>query len=461
VANIFQHSSPKVGLRRAKRDWRRVRHSLERIYRSAVSAADPARILKARVRSAGKNIIIQTGRGRLTIPLGKRTYLIGVGKGADRAAPVWSRLLGKQLKAGIFIVRDRVIRRRLPCIDFAVAGHPLPDARSLDAARRCKRLLAAAGADDLVIVFLMGGASSLLAEPAADITLADKRTATALLLKSGMAIAEINAVRKHLSAVKGGGLLRAAYPARVVTLAISDVLGNDRSVIGSAPSFHDPTTFKDALRLVRRYRLTRRMPKGVLRRLQMGARREVPETVKPGSDLARKTRYILLADNRTALAAAKRQAEALGFKTKILNASLDGDAGERARELAAEIKRLARKKSRTPLCLLLGGETTVEVTGKGLGGRNQEFALASALALAGSAGVYLLSAASDGSDGPTDAAGAFIDKTTLPRARRLGLNAWAALRRNDSYHFFRRIGGLFRPGPTGTNVLDFVIAIVE
>jgi glycerate-2-kinase len=212
---------------------------------------------------------------------------------------------------------------------------------------------------------------------------------------------------------------------------------------------------------MRRYRLTNRMPKAALRHLRIGARKKIPETVKPGSDLARKSRYILLADNRTALAAAKRQAELLGYKTKILNAALDGDARNRARELAAQIKRLARKKSRPPLCLLLGGETTVRVRGKGLGGRNQEFALASALALAGSAGVYLLSAASDGSDGPTDAAGAFIDETTVSRARRVGLNALAALRRNDSYHYFRRLGDLFRPGPTGTNVLDFVIAIVE
>ncbi len=456
MATSFQHPTIRNAL-----GSRRARRALERIYRSAVAAADPARILKARVGTAGKNLIVKTGRRRSRIPFGKSTYLIGVGKGADRAAPVLSSLLGKQLKAGLFIARDRGIRRRLPRIEIVVAGHPLPDARSLDAARRCRRLLAGAGAEDLVIVFLMGGASSLLVEPAPGLTLADKRAATTLLLRSGMPIAEMNAVRKHLSAVKGGGLLRAAYPARVVTLAISDVLGNDRSVIGSAPSFHDPTTFEDALRLMRRYRLTNRMPKAALRHLRIGARKKIPETVKPGSDLARKSRYILLADNRTALAAAKRQAELLGYKTKILNAALDGDARNRARELAAQIKRLARKKSRPPLCLLLGGETTVRVRGKGLGGRNQEFALASALALAGSAGVYLLSAASDGSDGPTDAAGAFIDETTVSRARRVGLNALAALRRNDSYHYFRRLGDLFRPGPTGTNVLDLVIAIVE
>jgi len=465
VAKTFHRRALKTSRRRGASQRplgsKSARRALELVYHSAVAAADPALILKQRVRIAGKHLIVDSAGGRLTLPLGRRNFLIGVGKGADRAAPVLSRLLGKRLNRGIFIVRDRVIRRRLPRIDFLVAGHPLPDERSVDAARRCIRLLADAGAEDLVIVFLMGGASSLLVAPAPGLTLADKRKATALLLKSGMAIADMNAVRKHLSAVKGGGLLRAAQPARVATLAISDVLGNDPAVIGSAPSFHDPTTFQDALRLLRKHKILGRMPKAARRRLDAGVRQRIPETVKPGTALSRKSRFALLADNRTALRAAKEKAEALGFKTTILDSSIEGDARKRARELAAKVKKLARKKSRARLCLLLGGETTVKVKGKGLGGRNQEFALASALDLVGSGGIYLLSAASDGSDGPTDAAGAFVDATTVTKARGLGLNPLAALRRNDSYHFFRRLGDLFRPGPTGTNVLDFVIAIVE
>ena len=465
MAKTFHRRAFKTSRRRRAQkrpfDSSGARRTLELIYDSAVAAADPARILKQRVRIAKKNLIVESAGGRLIVPLGRRNFLIGVGKGADRAAPVLSRLFGKRLDRGIFVVRDRVIRRRPPRIDFLVAGHPLPDERSVDAARRCTRLLAHAGPEDLVIVFLMGGASSLLDAPAPDLTLADKRKATALLLKSGMAIAEMNAVRKHLSGIKGGGLLRAAHPASVVTLAISDVLGNDPSVIGSAPSFYDPTKFQDALRLLRKHKLLGRIPKGVKRHLDAGARGKIPETVKPGSALSRKSRFALLADNRTALAAAKAKAEALGFKTTILKSNLDGDARKRARELAAKVKKLARRESGAPLCLLLGGETTVQVRGKGLGGRNQEFALASALDLDGSGGIYLLSAASDGSDGPTDAAGAFVDGTTVTRARRLGLNPVAALRRNNSYPCFRRLGDLFRPGPTGTNVLDFVIAIVE
>jgi glycerate-2-kinase len=306
----------------------------------------------------------------------------------------------------------------------------------------------------------MGGASSLLVEPAAGLTLADKREVFSLLLKSGMAIAEMNAVRKHLSAVKGGGLLRRAAPAPVITFAISDVIGNDPSVIGSAPSYYDPTTFRDALSLLGRYKLLSRVSPRVRRHLADGNAGKTPETVKPGSAVARRSHFLLLADNRTALAAAKREAEALGLGATIMTSTLSGDARTRARELARKLKAM-RKPSRAPRCLLLGGETTVRVTGRGRGGRNQEFALASAAALAGCRGVYLLTAASDGSDGPTDAAGAFVDGETLKRAAACRLDPARALQQNNSYGFFARVGDLFRPGPSGTNVLDFVIALVD
>lgn len=374
--------------------------------------------------------------------------------------PALSKLFGVRLKRGICVVRDRVARRRLPRISIMVAGHPLPDRRSIGAARRCVQMLSEAGRRDTIIVFLMGGASSLLVEPAPGITLADKRRVFSLLLKSGMAIAEMNAVRKHLSAIKGGGLLRSAAPAPVITFAISDVIGNDPSVIGSAPSFYDPTTFKDARSLLRRYKLLHRVSARVRRHLADGAAGKVPETVKPRNALARRGRFLLLADNRTALAAAKREAEALGFRATIVTSALSGEARSRARELAKKLGAMT-ETSRQPRCLLLGGETTVRVTGRGRGGRNQEFALASAAALAGCRGVCLLSAASDGSDGPTDAAGAFVDGATLKRAAALRLDPGRALKQNDSYTFFARLGDLFRPGATGTNVLDFVIALVD
>ena len=312
------------------------------------------------------------------------------------------------------------------------------------------------------IVFLMGGASSLLVEPTGGITLRDKQSATAALLKSGMPIRETNCVRKHISGIKAGGLLRAAYPARVLTLAISDVIGDDPTVIGSAPSFHDFTTFRDAWTILEKHSLTNKIPSTVRKHLLRGARGEIPETLKPGSVLSSRTPFVVIANNKDALAAAEEKAESLGFAVKVLTAKLSGDAQSKARGVCRKLKSTLRDKKsrRRPLCFLLGGETTVSVKGKGLGGRNQEFALASALELSECRGISLLSAASDGSDGPTDAAGAFVDGETFARARELGIDPYRALRDNDSYHFFEPLGDLFSPGPTGTNVLDFSIALV-
>jgi glycerate-2-kinase len=434
---------------------------LKHIYRAAIAAADPARIIQQRVRVTGRNLIVRSERGRMVDPLGESVYLLGIGKGADRAMPSLSKLFGVRLKRGICIVRDPVVRRRLPRIEILTAGHPIPDERSLRATEVCLGMLSEARAGDLVVVYLMGGTSSLLVKPAPGVTLADERAVSSLLLKSGIPIDELNVVRKHLSLVKGGGLLRYADPARVVTLAISDVIGNDPSVIGSGPTVPDPSTFADALRTLRRYGLTRRVPESVRRHLNDGLHGRVDETVKPGSGPSHRSRFALLADNRTALAAARRQAEALGFRATIVTSTLSGEACSRARELAVMLKSIAKKESRAPRCFLLGGETTVKVRGRGTGGRNQEFALACSVELADCPGIYLLSAASDGSDGPTDAAGAFVDGETLRRAKSRRLEAGRALRQNNSHGFFARLGDLYKPGPTGTNVLDFIFVIVE
>jgi len=233
-------------------------------------------------------------------------------------------------------------------------------------------------------------------------------------------------------------------------------------VIGSAPSFHDPTTFGDAWRILAKYRLVERLPKRVVSHLARGVRGEIPETLKPGNALSRRSPFVVLANNKDALSAARSKAESLGFSATVLTADLSGDAQTRAREICSQLKSIrgAEPARRRPLCFLLGGETTVKVRGKGLGGRNQEFALASAIELRRCPGLFLLCAASDGSDGPTDAAGAFTDGDTFARAGSLGLDPYHALRDNNSYHFFERLEDLFRPGPTGTNVLDFVIALV-
>jgi glycerate 2-kinase len=441
---------------------RRARQSLQTIYEAAISAAQPSVLLKKRVEISGNALVIETARGRTRFPLTGKVYLVGLGKGADVSARLWQTLLGDRLEQGIFIVRDRIFRERFKRIAILPAGHPLPDHRGLNATKRCLEMLGRAGRNDCIIVFLMGGASSLLVRPASGITLEDKRAATAALLTSGMNIRDMNCARKHISAVKAGGLLRAAYPARVLTLAISDVIGDDPAVIGSAPSFHDSTTFSEAWRIVDKHGLANKIPRAVKNHLLRGIHGETPETLKPGSLLSKRSPYIVIATNQDSLLAAKKKAESLGFSAKILTSELSGDARLKAREICRQLKAILRKRNlpRRRLCLLLGGETTVGVKGKGLGGRNQEFALASALELSGCRGISLLSAASDGSDGPTNAAGAFVDGETFARARELGIDPYRALRENDSYHFFEPLSDLFRPGPTGTNVLDFVIALL-
>jgi len=477
----------------------RARAVLKEIYHAAIHAVQPALLLKKKLKISDSTLLVEGTQGQRRFSLTGNVYVAGVGKGVDLTAPLWGAFFENRFQGGVLLARERSFKGRaerisiavgdhpLPgerslagterCLDLlrersfkgraerisiAVGDHPLPGERSLAGTERCLDLLRSAGPKDWVVFFLMGGASSLLVKPAPGLTLEDKRTVTDLLLKSGMDISEMNCIRKHLSGVKAGGILRHAYPARVVTLAISDVPGDDPAVIGSAPSFHDPTTYRDAWNILRRYHLLNRTPPRARDYLLRGVRGEIPETLKPGSVLSGQSPLILLANNREALAAAKHKAESLGFKAIILTAELSGDNETRARELCSFLKQVKNgpRKYRRPHCFLLGGETTVRVRGKGMGGRNQEFALVSALELTGCTGLSMLSAGSDGSDGPTSAAGAFTDGGTISRARALGLDPYRALRNNDSYNFFSRLGELFCPGPTGTNVLDFKIVLL-
>jgi hydroxypyruvate reductase len=337
------------------------------------------------------------------------------------------------------------------------AGHPIPDARGLSATRRLIEVVRQAGP---LLFLLSGGASSLLIQPRPPVSLPDKIALSRLLLDSGASITEFNTVRKHLSLVKGGGLLRYARDP-IYTLMLSDVIGDDAAVIGSGPTVPDATTFGEALDILRRYDLVGRAPASVLRLLEAGCRGEVSETVKPDEPEAGRALAAVVGSNRTALAAAARLAEAAGWRVRELRQLLSGDTHAAARLFAWEIEAdiAATRTDGDRRCLLAGGETTVRVIGGGRGGRNQEFALALAGAIQGRR-VAVLSAGSDGIDGPTDAAGAFVDGSTLVRAKKAGLDAAALLAANDSYRFFERLGDLFRPGPTGTNVMDIKIALV-
>lgn len=431
--------------------------ALKAIYEAAVNAAQPSILLRKKLRLSDGSLAIAGRRGNSRFALTGGVFVIGAGKGVERTALFWQALFKERLKGGLLIGRDLASQSRSGKILSTAASHPLPDRRSLESAERCLRLLRGAGRQDYAVVFLMGGASSLLVKPAPGLTLEDKCKAAELLLKSGMNISEINCVRKHISAIKAGGLLRYAYPARLLTLAVSDVLGDDPTVIGSAPTFHDPTTYRDAWALLRRYGLLAQLPGRVRAHLSRGLRGEIPETLKPGSGLVREDHFVLLANNQDALSAARDKAQSLGFGATILTASLSGDTTTEAKRLCAFLTR--SRSYRRPHCFLLGGETTVTVRGRGRGGRNQEFALASAIELSGYSGFHLLSAGTDGSDGPTPAAGAFADGTTLSRAEALGLDARRTLRENDSYNFFKTLGELFCPGSTGTNVLDLKVIL--
>jgi hydroxypyruvate reductase len=338
----------------------------------------------------------------------------------------------------------------------------LPDEAGHTGARAIVGLAQQAGAGDLIFCVLSGGGSALLPCPADGISLDDKRQTTRILLDCGATIQETNAIRKHISKVKGGTLARLAFPATIISLILSDVIGDDLASIASGPTAPDATTFADCLSIARRYGVEKKIPTAVLHLLHRGADRRAEETPKVGDAVFRNVQNVLVGNNRLALEAARRGAQGLGYNTLLLSSFISGET----REVAAVHGAIAREIIATgnpvdrPACVISGGETTVTIRGAGLGGRNQEFALAAAVETAGLDNVVILSGGSDGTDGPTRAAGAVADGTTVARAKRIGLDARLFLRNNDSYHFFEPLGDLLVTGPTFTNVMDLRLVLV-
>jgi hydroxypyruvate reductase len=421
------------------------RELLEKLFRTAVAAAHPLHCLPPALPEPPP-------RGRLVV--------LAAGKGAGSLTDVAEQHYLARLPAtrldGIAVTRHGYGRptRHIPIIE---AGHPVPDEAGLAGTERALALAAAAGADDVVLVLLSGGASANWIAPAAGVTLTEKQATTRAMLRSGANIGEINCIRKHLSRIKGGRLARLAYPARVVTLAISDVPGDDPAVIGSGPTVADPTTLEEARALVRKYRLD--LPQAVTQALDNPAN----ESPKPGDPAFAGTTYRILARPADALNAAQALAKQAGYDCVVLGDRLQGEA----REVAAEHARLARdmRTQGRHVVILSGGELTVTLRGKGEGGPNQEYALALAIHLDGTKGIAALAADTDGTDGgrgrPDDPAGAFVNETTLARAQAAGLVPAAFLADNDSTGFFNGIGDLFTPGPTFTNVTDFRAIVVD
>jgi hydroxypyruvate reductase len=423
---------------------------------------DALAIFKASLEAAHPEKAVERALARVDASKYERIIVLGAGKASAAMARAVERVLGRRISAGLINTKDGHLAK-LKRIELAECSHPVPDERGVAGARRIAELAREAKAGDLVICLISGGGSALLPLPAGGVTLAEKQEATKLLLACGATIHEINAVRKHVSEIKGGQLARLAAPASVLSLLLSDVVGDPLDVIGSGPTAPDPSTFGDAWAVVEKYGLAERVPVAVRARLEAGMRGEVAETPKAGDECFRKTRNVIVGSNRLAVDAAAKKARELGYRPLVLSTTIEGET----RDVAAMHAAIARevlasgRPAKAPVCLISGGETTVTLTGDGLGGRNQEFALAAALALRDVPGVLAFSAGTDGTDGPTDAAGAMADGETVARAAELGMSAAKYLAAHDSYHFFEPLGDLVKTGPTGTNVMDVRLMLVR
>lgn len=415
---------------------------------------DANSIFKAALAAAEPEAATSKSLKRLRMPVASfdRIFLVAVGKAAAGMAAAVETFLGKRLTAGIALTKYGHGTAKLRTAKILEAAHPVPDGAGFAAAQQIEKLLRTLNARDLLMTAISGGASALLSSPVPGISLEDKQRTTDLLLHAGADIFELNSVRKHLSRLKGGQMAALAYPATVISLILSDVIGDPLDVIGSGPTAPDTSTFQDALNVLERYGLRERVPAAVRQRLELG----IGETPKPADSLFENVRNVITASNRQALAAAASQSRSLGYKPIILSSVIQGEAREVARVHAAILRDAAPNS-----CILSGGETTVSVKGTGKGGRNQEFALALALDIAGVPRVAALCAGTDGTDGPTDAAGAFVTGQTVSKAVQQGLNARVYLTENNSYEFFRAVGGLLVTGPTGTNVMDINVLLTS
>ena len=442
-----------------------MRGMARQIFSKAVSAVDPAQKLKDTVRIEGNQLLIKTEEGSdqaFHLDEFKNIFLTGAGKASSSMASAMEQIFGDRITEGIITAKyghTLPLKRTL----IIEAGHPIPDQGGFKGAKKIQSLLRASGPGDLIIFLLSGGGSALLPLPVEGITLEEKQQVTQLLLDCGADIGEINTIRKHISQMKGGWLARWAYPSTVIGFILSDVVGDPLDVIGSGPTVPDPSTYEDAWEILRKFDLIQRVAPSIKKHLFMGREAKVKETPKPGEPVFEKVHNMIIGSNMIALRAAEREASSLGLHTLILSSSVVGDTREAARfhsAIAKEVRSSGYPLPR-PACIISGGETTVTIKGDGLGGRNQEFALAAALEIQGLEKIVLLSGGTDGTDGPTDAAGAIADHRTVERAKVMGLNPKAHLENNDAYPFFQRLGDLLITGPTHTNVMDVRIILVD
>lgn len=425
------------------------------ILSSAMSAVDPAVAVKHILIRQGKRLLV-AGKSYDLSRL-NHIWLIGVGKAGVPMAQSVVEVLGDRLSGGIVIVKEGFAMGSLPeHVTLLEAGHPIPDQRGQAGAQQIECLLQPLQPDDLVLCLISGGGSALLPHPVIGVSLPDLQLLSQYLLDCGASVNEINTLRKHVDQFKGGQLVRFASPARVVSLILSDVVGNPLDIIASGLTVPDPSTYLDSFNILQKYSLVDRVPPSIIAHLQKGMQGEIPDTPKPGDALFNRVQNEIVGSNIIACQAACKKAQELGFNTQILTTYLQGEARQAGGFLASVIRQISDtgQPISRPACIIVGGETTVTIKGSGKGGRNLELALAAAIDLVGLPDVALITLATDGNDGPTDAAGAIVNGDTFHRAEQLGLNPLLFINNNDSYPFFESLNELIKTGPTQTNVND-------
>jgi len=437
------------------------REQIVKIFNAALQSADPYRAVALH---AGTISSLYKNKNC------NRLLAVGFGKAAVAMARALADSAGGLVSSGIAVTTYGQIKpdAAIGRIKIHEARHPLPDANGVKAAAEIKELVRDLDARALVGCLISGGGSALLVAPCAGIALEEKQAATNLLLRAGADIYELNTVRKHISDVKGGRLAGVAYPAYVISLVLSDVIGDRLDVIASGPTSPDGPTYSDALRVIERYKLTEKMPSSVMKVLESGSQGLLAETPKEGDPVFERVNNVIIGSNKGAVEAARAEATRLGLDAAVISAEIRGEARDAGRRLAREAIEVAKQRENSPgtgdkkrpVCIVSGGETTVTVTGSGRGGRNTELALAFAEEIEGRDGITFLSAGTDGADGPTDAAGAVVDGQTTAKAKAMGIDPAQYLQNNDSYNFFKATGDLFITGLTGTNVMDIQITLI-
>lgn len=444
---------------------KQIRSEATDIFKSSVEAVNPYHAVKRFVRVEGERLVVGT-EDQATVELDLSEYdrisLVGGGKATAPMAKAMEELLGERINKGLINVKYG-FGADLALTEITEASHPLPDSSGVKGTTKILDLLQTAGKKDLIFSLISGGGSALLVQPAGRVTLSEMQDLTQSLLKCGASIDEMNTVRKHISSSKGGQMARAAMPATTINLMLSDVVGDSMDVIASGPFVPDTSTFEDALGILKKYDL-RDVPAAIQSHLERGMEGRIPETPKADDPIFHSVHNFIIGSNILALKAAEDKARDLGYNTLILSSMVEGETREVARVHAAIAKEIVKtgRPIPSPACVISGGETTVTIRGKGLGGRNQEFCLAAALDLVGlPPRMVVLSGGTDGDDGPTKAAGAIVDPLTVRRGKKAGIEAVDFLNNNDSYHFFEKTDDLLITGPTDTNVMDVRLVLIR